>query len=428
MKTSLLLPGLPFRRSLPAFARPLRLALALSAPGLFPSFAMAEETTRWYRGNTHTHSLWSDGNDFPEMIVDWYHQRGYDFIALSDHNILAEGEKWMALDTVKARQKVPGPALFDKYQTRFGEEWVETRENEGKQEVRLKTLEEYRVRFEQPGKFLILPAEEVSSTWKSLDSPKGLPVHINAVNLKEVIKPALRPTARETIRAVLLEVLEQERRTGQPMLAHLNHPNFQWAITAEDVAHVIEERFVEVYNGHPSVNHLGDETRPGEERIWDIANTIRLRDLKAEPLWGLATDDSHHYDGGDSSPGRGWIMVRAARLEPAALIEAMKKGDFYASSGVILKSTSYDPSTRKLRLAIDAQPGVTYTCALVGTRGGPGSETGEIFERKEGEELEFTVPEGVLYARVTVTASRAHENPSFAGQMQQAWTQPVAWR
>ena len=28
----------------------------------------AEEDRR-YRGNTHTHSLWSDGNDFPEMIM-----------------------------------------------------------------------------------------------------------------------------------------------------------------------------------------------------------------------------------------------------------------------------------------------------------------------------------------------------------------------
>ena len=27
---------------------------------------------RWYRGNMHTHSLWSDGDDYPEMIADWY--------------------------------------------------------------------------------------------------------------------------------------------------------------------------------------------------------------------------------------------------------------------------------------------------------------------------------------------------------------------
>ena len=50
---------------------------------------------RWYKGNLHTHSLWSDGNDFPEMIVDWYATRDYDFLAISDHNTLNEDEKWV---------------------------------------------------------------------------------------------------------------------------------------------------------------------------------------------------------------------------------------------------------------------------------------------------------------------------------------------
>src|SRR5205814_702981 len=27
---------------------------------------------RWWKGNLHTHSFWSDGDDFPEMIADWY--------------------------------------------------------------------------------------------------------------------------------------------------------------------------------------------------------------------------------------------------------------------------------------------------------------------------------------------------------------------
>ena len=46
---------------------------------------------KWYKGNLHTHSYWSDGDEFPEMITDWYKSAGYHFMALSDHNILAEG-------------------------------------------------------------------------------------------------------------------------------------------------------------------------------------------------------------------------------------------------------------------------------------------------------------------------------------------------
>ena len=56
-------------------------------------------TPKYWRGNLHTHSLWSDGNDFPEMICQWYSDTGYHFLALPDHNILSEGERWMNLAT-----------------------------------------------------------------------------------------------------------------------------------------------------------------------------------------------------------------------------------------------------------------------------------------------------------------------------------------
>jgi hypothetical protein len=45
---------------------------------------------RWWKGNLHTHSFWSDGDDFPEMIADWYKTRGYHFLGLSDHNVLSD--------------------------------------------------------------------------------------------------------------------------------------------------------------------------------------------------------------------------------------------------------------------------------------------------------------------------------------------------
>ena len=51
------------------------------------------DNRRWFKGNLHTHSYWSDGDEFPEMIMDWYKDRGYDFVALTDHNILAQGGK-----------------------------------------------------------------------------------------------------------------------------------------------------------------------------------------------------------------------------------------------------------------------------------------------------------------------------------------------
>ena len=96
----------------------------------FHASCQADEA-RWYKGNLHTHSLWSDGNDFPEMIVDWYVQQGYDFLSLSDHNILSRGEKWVDEQLGPKRGAIEG---LKRYRARFGDDWVETRENDGKTE------------------------------------------------------------------------------------------------------------------------------------------------------------------------------------------------------------------------------------------------------------------------------------------------------
>src|SRR5215471_18735018 len=56
---------------------------------------------QWWKGNTHTHSLWSDGDQYPEMIVEWYKAHGYQFLALSDHNVMLVGEKWIDAVTNK---------------------------------------------------------------------------------------------------------------------------------------------------------------------------------------------------------------------------------------------------------------------------------------------------------------------------------------
>ncbi len=393
---------------------------------------------RWYKGNLHTHSLWSDGNDFPEMIVDWYVRHDYDFLALSDHNILSRGERWISEDTPAKRGAIGG---IDRYLERFGEDWVERRERVGEPEIRLKTLEEFRPLFERPGEFLLLEAEEIT------DSHRSLPIHINATNVAEYIRPQGGESVRDTIARNLRAVEEQARRLRRPILAHLNHPNFGYAVTAEDMAYVPEERFFEIYNGHPSVNQLGDAVHASLERMWDIANTIRIAELKLPPLYGLATDDSHNYFGNrGASPGRGWVMVLAKELEPETLLRAIYAGDFYASSGVELKQIDWDPESGTLRIEIEAEEGVEYTTEFVGTRQGfdptsrpvldaEGNElpvtrrysddVGRVFHKTKGESPEYVLEGDELYVRAIITSSRPHPNPSLEGQLEQAWVQPV---
>ena len=86
---------------------------------LIPLTAHAEEA-RWWKGNLHTHSLWSDGDDYPEMIADWYRSNDYNFLGISDHNILAEGQRWIHVD-----KNAGGRVAFEKYLKRFSDDWVE---------------------------------------------------------------------------------------------------------------------------------------------------------------------------------------------------------------------------------------------------------------------------------------------------------------
>ncbi|HND53292.1 MAG TPA: hypothetical protein PLV92_12870 [Pirellulaceae bacterium] len=395
---------------------------------------------QWFKGNLHTHSLWSDGNDFPEMIVDWYVRQGYHFLALSDHNILSEGEKWIDVEATVKRGAIGG---LDRYRKRFGDEWVQTRNKDGKQQVRLKPLQDFRTMFEQPGKFLLLQGEELT------DRFEDLPVHVNASNIRDLIKPQGGKSLRETIANNLIAVQQQAQRVGQPILAHLNHPNFHYAVTAEDMAAVVEEQFFEVYNGHPDVGHRGDKNRIGTERMWDVANTIRVGEMQTAPLYGLATDDSHNYFGErGASPGRGWIMVHSRRLNPSALIQAIGRGEFYASSGVELKSVKYDAESKLLTIDIARRNGATYVTEFIGTlkdydrknepavdeKGQPiratrrySADVGKVLAKVEGLQPAYQLTGDELYVRAVVTSTEKPTNPAFEGQFQQAWTQPVGF-
>jgi hypothetical protein len=378
-----------------------------------PGFSQTP-TLKWYKGNTHTHSLWSDGNDFPEMIMDWYKKHGYDFIALSDHNTFAEGEKWTKIPEHPFRQQ-----RFKEYIARFGEKWVEQKKDSaGNTLVRLKTLAEYKPLFQEDNKFLLIQAEEIT------DRLDKKPIHIGAVNNREVIPPQGGKTVTEVMQRNLDAVYEQRKRTGQPMFAHINHPNFIWAIKLEDMMPLKGERFFEVYNGHPHVHNYGDSATMGMDELWDRLLIHYLREGK-EMLYGLATDDAHdylEYKVGNSNPGRGWIMVRAESLEPASLIDAMEKGDFYSTTGVTLETLDYGHKT--LNISVKEEPGITYTIQFWGARK-KNSGAGELLKEIKGSRASFKLSKKHLYARAKIISSKPKENPFEKGDLETAWTQPL---
>ena len=410
-------------------------ALCLSVLMFFLSCESSKKTT-WWKGNLHTHSLWSDGDDFPEMIIDWYKSNGYDFLALSDHNVLPTEERWIEVHKESNRYQV-----YQEYLVRFGSDWVEVKDQDSLVLVRLKTLSEYDSLFEKPGQFLMIPSEEIT------DRFERKPIHVNATNLAEFIPPQGGNSVLEVMQNNINAVLQQRERTGQLMFPHLNHPNFGWAVKVEDIIALEGERFFEVYNGHPAVHNEGDELHPSTERMWDIVLTANL-ERGTEPLYGMAVDDAHNYrdlDSNHSNPGRGWVMVKTDQLTPEAIITAMESGDFYSSSGVVLQDIQYSDNT--IYISIQTEEGVTYSTQFIGTRKGYipslaatletetasvtryySAEIGEVFLEVQGISPSYTWSGDEIYVRAKVISSKLKENPYKEGEMEAAWVQPFVIR
>jgi hypothetical protein len=385
-----------------------RLAALLVLAGVMLAQIEVDPAPRWFKGNLHTHTLWSDGDDFPEMIAEWYRDHGYHFLALSDHNVLSNSERWMAGAAVNRRA---GVDVVGKYRKRFGDAWVQRRGDE----VRLKTFDEYRGLVEERGRFLMIQSEELTG-----GAGDGRTLHMNATNLAEQLTFQMGSTIRESMTRNLQMVEESGKRTGREVMLHVNHPNYKWGVTAEDLAAVVGERFFEVWNGVDGDNDPGDATRPGTDAIWDTANALRITQYSAPPLFGLATDDSHNHHGNKthSPPGRAWVMVKARHLTPESIVRALRAGEFYSSTGVELEDVSF--VGKRLALRIVGKGNEKFVTRFIGGKG-------RVLAEVAGLTPSYEMKGGEMYVRAVVTSTGAPEVASDEFGFKRAWTQPVGW-
>jgi hypothetical protein len=317
------------------------LASGAAAPAIQPDPA-DRSSWRWYKGNTHAHTLESDGDSTPEEVTRWYKEQGYQFLVLSDHNVL------VAIDEL-SRQ------------------------------------------FAEPERFLLVPGEEVT------DAFEKKPLHVNGLNLRALV-PAQHGTS-------VLDTLQKNvdairAAAGVP---HVNHPNFGWAITPGELAALERYRLLEIFNGHPLVNNRGGGDAPGLEDVWDRLLAAGKR------VYGIAVDDAHYFkrpwDPRAPKPGQGWVVVRAPRLDPSALMASLESGDFYASTGVEFES--YEADAESIALRITPLGDTRYRMGLV-------DATGEV-EHADGLTARFSLAGRRRFARVVVRDSNGAT----------AWTQPV---
>ena len=325
------------------------LAFAAWRPNLTASTSIAQTPAKlnWYRGNTHTHTLNSDGDSTPEEVTRWYRENGYQFLVLTDHNYLTN------VDGLNATQ--------------------------GARE-----------------KFLIIKGEEVT------EQLNGKQIHINGLNVERVVDPQGGKSVLEIMQRNVDAI-----RAAQG-IPHVNHPNYYWSITADDLKQLQNNKHFEIYNGHHRVNNLGGGGLPSLEEMWDVLLT------SGKLQYGIAVDDAHHFkrpwDPNADKPGRGWVYVRAARLTPAAILEAFDNGNFYASTGVEL--SDYEASAKQIKITIKADDQNTrYRVQFIG-RGG------KVLKDESNNPAIYDVQGGEQYVRAKVTDS----NGKFA------WTQPVLVR
>jgi hypothetical protein len=177
----------------------------LCAVVLFALPSLAQEY-KWYKGNTHCHTLNSDGDSYPRQVIRWYRDHGYNFLVISDHNFITE---------IK---------------------YLDTDPNDD---------------------FLLIQGEEVT------DSFEGVPVHLNALNAVTYIEPQHGDSVTETLQNNVDAILQAGA------VPQINHPNWRWSFTDKEMSQLENVTLFELFNVHPDCNLFAAGGRPGMEDIWD---------------------------------------------------------------------------------------------------------------------------------------------------------------
>lgn len=420
----------------------------------------AAGSPEWFRGQLHAHSYWSDGRAFPEQAIAAYKDRGYQFLCLTDHNRFADDTaQWR---TVAAEEGDWPPdvtkEIFDAYVQAFGKDWVESKADGPVTSVRLKTYAEMKAKFEEPGKFLLMPGVEITQTLN------GHAVHQNYVNLP-VVLPSIKGAelvqkieqpkpASELILSNIAEAKQAALEQKASYLFMLNHPFWvYYDVVAQDLIDCPKVHFFEVCNG-------GSEFAPNPQAVsytpgkfWDSVNAFRS--IRGDALlFGIASDDAHYYDAkritGNGGAGDAWVMVRAKSLTPDHILAAMEQGDFYATTGVLLDEITFSRTDPALRVRVKAEQGVGYRIHFITTKRGfdqkvthmnspaegdrpartipvYSEDIGRIVKTVSGTQAEYRLESDDLYVRAQVESDRpAKYSRYFHPAVETAWTQPCA--
>jgi hypothetical protein len=188
------------------------------------------------------------------------------------------------------------------------------------------------------------------------------------------------------------------------------HPTWSH-LTAADVHSIEVAHPVEIYNyGGAVQNGLGDG--------WYLRDQM-LNDGKR--LTALATDGAY-LQNHDGDAGGGWAHMKADKLEPEDLLEALKLGHYYSSQGPQIHSLSISGD----QLGIECSP--ADRVFVVGGTSGSASRTGRSSTKAtvdltqlEGRKFKTDPSPWICASVVYASGKRAWSNPIWRDELYAYW-------
>lgn len=174
------------------------------------------------------------------------------------------------------------------------------------------------------------------------------------------------------------QVIDKIKEAGG--IAVLAHPD--WSLnTVRDAAELSGFAATEIYN---AVSEAHQSLRAYSDYFVDVcANSGIYFNL-------FATDDAHYFDGSDNR--KGWIMVRADELSDESLIEAIKKGDYYASQGPDLQARFEEG-----KVIVESSP-----CSVIGVLSNLAWTPDRVLRGEDLTYFEYTIKKNEKWVRVEV--------------------------
>jgi hypothetical protein len=164
--------------------------------------------------------------------------------------------------------------------------------------------------FENSGDFFVIGGEEYTAYY-----------HVNALDLKTLIVPS--DGYGDGINAIA--------KAGA--IPILNHPTWPPVVPLSFVLQQSKLNLMEIYN-----YRVQEQEGFDNQFFWDQVLSAGKR------VWGVAGDDAHYV----SEYGRGWIMVYAYKKDRDLILSAIRRGQFYCSTGVWLDEISLKPKEIKI--------------------------------------------------------------------------------